>query len=309
MTSVGAYLKKLLYQYDCVVVPELGGFLTHYQSATYSEATGQYLPPRKRLAFNEALRLDDGVLANFMMLHESLTREEALRKIGSFVAELRKQVQQAGCFDLEGIGLFTPNDEGRLQFDPELRHNFFGEAFGMAPVSVERLNRINEEAIEVEAVPVRALGPVLGVEVIEETPFDVHHQQRSTPKRLYLRWAAAAVVVGALGTLSYFSVIKSGQPLQSSFNPATIFQLGGIPLGGIQLPSAITTAWHQLRNAAQRNAVQTQPTPVTVIKRSGDQPAVSSPLATPISEPIVLNRPPEEQDIAQSTPTRLERSP
>jgi hypothetical protein len=63
MASVNDYLKKLLYQYDCIVVPELGAFLTHYQPASFTESSGLYLPPRKRVAFNEALRLDDGILA------------------------------------------------------------------------------------------------------------------------------------------------------------------------------------------------------------------------------------------------------
>lgn len=45
MASVNDYLKKLLYQYDCIVVPELGAFLTHYQSAVYTETSGLYLPP------------------------------------------------------------------------------------------------------------------------------------------------------------------------------------------------------------------------------------------------------------------------
>ncbi|WP_232326005.1 hypothetical protein [Spirosoma montaniterrae] len=49
MASVNEYLKKLLYQYDCVVVPELGAFLTHYQSASFTESSSQYLPPASAL--------------------------------------------------------------------------------------------------------------------------------------------------------------------------------------------------------------------------------------------------------------------
>lgn len=277
MTSVGAYLKKLLYQYDCVVVPELGGFLAHYQSASYSEATGHYLPPRKRLAFNEALRLDDGVLTNFMMLHEKLTRDEALRKINAFVTDLRFQVQQMGSFEVEGIGLFTQNAEGRLQFDPELRHNFFGESFGMAPVSVERVSKNTEAPIDVDAVAVTALGPVLGEEVIEQTPFVAVHR----PQRIYVRWVAAALVIGGLGTLSYFTVIKPGQPLQSSLNPAAIFQI----------PSALTETWTKL----------TQRAPATIIRSTG--PAVSPPSATPMSEPVALQMTvsPEETNSTSAT--------
>lgn len=222
MASVGAYLKKLLYQYDCVVVPELGGFLTHYQPASFNAETGQFLPPRKRLAFNEALRLDDGILTNYMMLHESLSRDEAARHITDFVTDLKQHVQLAGSFSVEGIGLFTPNIEGKLQFDPELRHNFFGESFGMTAIQAERVTAVpvEVESVEAEEVPVYALGPVLREEVLLEGPF----VQVSRPRPL-LRWAAAVALIGSLGALSYLTVIEPGQPMESSLNPANWFRV------------------------------------------------------------------------------------
>ncbi|RYE98533.1 MAG: SPOR domain-containing protein, partial [Oxalobacteraceae bacterium] len=104
MATVTDYLKKLLYQYDCVVVPELGAFLTHYQSASFSESAGLFLPPRKRVAFNEALRLDDGILANYIMLHEPVSRDGAQRMIAQFVQSLHQTLDSSYRFDLEGIG-------------------------------------------------------------------------------------------------------------------------------------------------------------------------------------------------------------
>jgi hypothetical protein len=216
MASVNDYLKKLLYQYDCVVVPELGAFLTHYQSATFTEINGLYQPPRKRVAFNEALRLDDGILANYIMLHEPVTREGAQRHISQFVAELRQQVEKSGRFDIDGLGAFTRNDEGRLQFEPSLRHNFFGEAYGMSAVAVQLVNRALQPEPAIEAVPVTALGPALGQdEEVSLTPL--------RPSRPYWRVAAAALLIGSLGAVSYFSVIKPGEPLQSSLDPSRLF--------------------------------------------------------------------------------------
>ncbi|GAB4036766.1 HU domain-containing protein [Spirosoma gilvum] len=217
MASVNDYLKKLLYQYDCVVVPELGAFLTHYQSASFTESNGLYLPPRKRVAFNEALRLDDGILANYIMLHEPVTREGAQRHISSFVAELRQQVETTGRFELEGVGTFTYNDEGRLQFGPSLRHNFFGEAYGMSPLSVQAITKQNLPEPVIEAIPVStALGPVKVEEEVSLTPY--------RPARPYWRVAAIALLVGSLGAFSYFSVIEPGQPFQSSLDPANLLR-------------------------------------------------------------------------------------
>ncbi|WP_460971835.1 HU domain-containing protein [Spirosoma migulaei] len=218
MASVNDYLKKLLFQYDCVVVPELGAFLTHYQSASFTETSGLYLPPRKRVAFNEALRFDDGILANYIMLHEPVTREGAQRHVSMFVAELRQQVESTGKFELEGIGTFTYNEESRLQFSPSLRHNFFGEAYGMSALSVQAINRQPQLEPAFEAVPTTAVGPVLVREdEVILTPY--------RPARPYWRVAAIALLVGSLGAISYFSVIQPGQPFQSSLDPASLFRV------------------------------------------------------------------------------------
>lgn len=218
MASVHEYLKKLLYQYDCVVVPEFGAFLTHYQRAVYSETSGLYLPPRKRVAFNEALRFDDGILANYIMLHEPVTRDDAQRHISQFVEYLREQVDVLSFFELDGIGTFTRNDEGKLQFAPSLRHNFFGETFGMTALAVQPIHKLSLVAAPLEAVPVLLPGPVL---VLDDEP-------TLTPlpvARPYWRVAAAILLIGAIGAVSYFSVIKPGQPMQSSLDPANLFRV------------------------------------------------------------------------------------
>ncbi|GAA4450739.1 SPOR domain-containing protein [Nibrella saemangeumensis] len=223
MTPVSAYVKKLLYQYDCIVVPELGAFLTHQLPATFVEATGLYMPPRKKLAFNEALRLDDGILTNYVMLHEGCSREDAQRHIAAFVSELKLEVRQSGSLSLEGIGLFTQNDEGKLQFDPELRHNFLGEVYGMQPLQVgEWVKQTTTEPVSL--VPVVTTSESDAIET-EEVIRTVQDEQ---PRRVYWPWVAAAVFVGALAGISYFSVIQTKGPLQSSLSPSSLFQMSFI---------------------------------------------------------------------------------
>jgi CCDC81-like prokaryotic HU domain 1/CCDC81-like prokaryotic HU domain 2/SPOR domain len=226
MRPVSDYLKKLLYQYDCLVVPALGGFLTHGVPATYHEATGQYLPPRRKVAFNEALRLDDGILLNYIILHENCSREEALRAIAQFVADLKRQTREQGSFTLDGIGMFSVNTENTLQFDPELRHNFQGNAYGFQPLLLTRQMvhpavPMLEKPDVVRPLPApvssTALVPVESVEagVGRVLPLE-------TESRRYVPWhwaAAVALLTGTLGVVSYLSVVTPNQSSQSSLNP------------------------------------------------------------------------------------------
>lgn len=236
MRPISDYLKKLLYQYDCIVVPALGAFLTHSVSANYNEATGQFLPPRRKVAFNEALRLDDGILVNYVMLHEGCSRDEALRAIGQFVSGLKEQTRQQGSYTIDGLGMFTVNDENSLQFDPELRHNFLGNAYGFQPLLLTK--QMVHPAVPVIEKPL--VGPVMAeatvrpmpttaLAVIEPTSVEVTDiipmPQSTRGRSPGWRWAAAAALVGSLGVISYLSVINPDQSLQSSLNPGHLFRV------------------------------------------------------------------------------------
>lgn len=303
MASVNDYLKKLLYQYDCVVVPELGAFLTHYQSAAFTETSGLYLPPRKRVAFNEALRFDDGILANYIMLHEPVTRDGAQRHISQFVTNLRQQVVENARFELEGIGTFTQNDEGRLQFVPGLRHNFFGEAYGMTAIQAQLIQQQPQPEPVLDAVPVTTLGPVLANDSDAVlTPY--------RPVRPYWRVAAAALLIGSLGTLSYFSVLNPDQPYQSSLDPANLLrvttsfisQLTANPVNALK-PVSVSKA-HPAAKAvvstpAEPVAVDPTPAPVPLVKHEPavkPMPAVTpapvkvAPAAIPVTEKKAIEK-------------------
>ena len=42
MIELTKHIEILLLENDCVIVPELGGFITHYQPAHYEESEGVY---------------------------------------------------------------------------------------------------------------------------------------------------------------------------------------------------------------------------------------------------------------------------
>jgi hypothetical protein len=237
MTTIPDYLKKLLHQYDCVVVPDLGGFLARYQPArfepkpvdTADAGLGRFMPPRKGLAFNEALKLDDGILTNYVMLHESLSREATQQRIGQFVAEVRERSQRTGSYVIDGVGMLVMNAEGRFEFEPELRQNFLGNAYGLPVLDVQ---------VHTADQPVQGIGMGVGLmkpgvsagsrieepEVEEILALD-SDDVRPMPGRYGWRWAAAAAVVGSLGLLGYLSGAGSSRFQQGSLNPAGLLKI------------------------------------------------------------------------------------
>lgn len=280
MRPISDYLKKLLYQYDCLVVPALGAFLTHNVSASYNETTGQFLPPRRKVAFNEALRLDDGILLNYIVLHENCSREEALQAIGQFVTDLKQQTRETGSVVLDGLGMFSLNSENNLQFDPELRHNFLGNAYGLQPLMLTRQMvhpavPVLDKPVVVKPLPTMALTVVAQPtqqEVGEVLPMPVTIQRTQTA---VWRWAAAAIMAGTLGFISYFSVIKPNESFQSSLNPGNLFRLPSFSTAKTATPAATEKT-----------------TPVST---------GSTPAAAPVTKPVVTP--------AAPAPTTLESTP
>lgn len=279
MTPVGDYLKKLLYQYDCLVVPELGAFLTHYVPAAFTETTNQYLPPRKRLAFNEVLRLDDGILINYIMLHESVTRDGALRHIGQFVAEVKQQIRATGSFGLDGIGLLTTNDEGKFQFHPELRHNFFAESFGLQPIQAQYCEP-TEVGLPVSVLPLHANQSLA---VLESTVGEGKLMPMPT-KRPVWYWAAATLLIGSLATLSYVSVVQPNELLQSNLNPAALLRLSAfLPKTDVAL---VTKPAENVATVADKAVVVPKVSPALV------PVAAKISVAEPIPAPVVVIKTP-----------------
>jgi len=75
------YISDLLYRYDCVTVPEFGAFLTNRVSAKVHASTNSFYPPKKVLSFNEQLKNNDGLLANYIAEVEKIPYAVATAKI------------------------------------------------------------------------------------------------------------------------------------------------------------------------------------------------------------------------------------
>ena len=283
MQPIGDYLKKLLYQYDCLVVPGLGAFLSHAVSASYNERDGLFLPPRRRLAFNEAMRLDDGILTNYLMFHEQCNREAALRHIDAFVQEIRQSAHLEGSYAIAGIGLFSLNAENSLQFDPELRHNFLSSAYGLSPVHVRSASVLLQPVMESVSVATHHPLFVLAVNQADDavTILEMPVRQLSPG----LRWAAMAFLAGSLGFISYFTFLHPNQGLQSSLNPASMFRMFA--------PSMPTWSRNEVASEVKAplvlvakpiNAVES--TPVNPVEEELVAPIASSTPATELVKPM-----------------------
>ena len=134
---------------DCVIVPDLGGFVAHHVEAFYDDEEHLFLPPQRTIGFNAQLRMNDSLLAQSYTESYDISYPEAVRRIESEVAELRQHLENDGCYELSGIGTLTLNDEGNIVFAPFesgiLTPYLYGlGSFQMVPLATETAAPANE---------------------------------------------------------------------------------------------------------------------------------------------------------------------
>jgi len=131
-------ITSLLYQHDCVTIPDFGSFIVKESSAKYVEAENKFYPPGRHISFNPIIKSNDGLLANYISSKKSISYNEALRKIGLKVIKWKKILSQDTLY-MQGIGEFILNDSENLVFTSDKNSNFSKESFGLRPLNVQTI--------------------------------------------------------------------------------------------------------------------------------------------------------------------------
>lgn len=118
MIKLERHIEILLLSNDCVIVPELGGFMAHQVCASYDEEESTFLPPLRTLGFNPQLKLNDSLLAQSYVEAYDISYPEALRRIADEVRELKQHLDNEGNYTLHNIGRLYTNESGNLAFEP-----------------------------------------------------------------------------------------------------------------------------------------------------------------------------------------------
>ena len=152
------YIKELLHEYNCVVLPSLGGFITQYISADIHPVTLKITPPAKEIAFNELLGNDDGMLISYISRDRHISLEQAEELVKEFVDNTRINLQKFNVFLIEGIGKLFYNASNTIEFLPELESNFLEDSFGLGEIF---LKPVEQNFNAMDKIPPKSSRPPL----------------------------------------------------------------------------------------------------------------------------------------------------
>jgi len=152
--NLANYISDLLYRYECVIIPQFGGFVTNERSAVIDKERERIHPPYKQITFNNHLKNNDGLLANYISSVDKISYDCALNYIKFEVESWMEKLREEDL-ELPGLGTFSSID-GKLQFEPQKKMNYLLSSFGLSSVAAKDLHASpeTEKVVEVEPVPV-----------------------------------------------------------------------------------------------------------------------------------------------------------
>ncbi|HUX57711.1 MAG TPA: SPOR domain-containing protein [Bacteroidales bacterium] len=129
--DITAHIRELLFGHDCVIVPGFGGLLGNYAPARIDKSTSTFFPPVKQISFNRNLNQNDGLLIGRISGSSGINYGDARHLVEEFVDELRKKLGRGEKVVFDHIGSFINNQEGNVQFEPDMSANYHLDSYGL----------------------------------------------------------------------------------------------------------------------------------------------------------------------------------
>ena len=174
--DISVYLIELLRLHDCVIVPDLGGFVTNYRPAEMDLASNSFSPPRKEIIFSSKLDKNDGLLVNHISETEGVGYLEARLIVSEFVDELKSRLENGDKVELSMVGSLQYDRNERLIFEPDIQENLLLDAFGLEGFQFPQIKHhdalitkrpyINKEAVRPIFSKRRVKSLVIGIPIV-----------------------------------------------------------------------------------------------------------------------------------------------
>lgn len=297
MNSVAAHMEYLLREHNCVVLPGLGAFICNYEPAHFDADNGNRLcPPGRRLAFNELIDNNDGLVASSISRRHGISFDAACRVISDEVGRIRRALSDAGSLRFGRLGTLTVTGSGHIAFEPAQYAGINGYLFGLQPIRLQPVAHETQSAASLPSVPSSA--PLRAKE---------HHRRRISVRTVAMSVAASLAVLLTVGML-LVPPIRTSQPTQTASiapvpteTPVIEPTVVSIPVPE-EMPATVMPAADATHDAsvsetqAAKPAPEAQPSPTAAAVSASDKPAAQPKPRFNVDDPFCV--------IVASFPTR-----
>lgn len=143
--KIAKYIGDLIYDYECVVIPGLGGFISTEKSAGVNPNTNQFTPPSKEIHFNVHLKANDGLLISYVARNESISFKIAKQKVDKFVFLCSNALKEGKRINFSKIGFIFQDDQQNIVFKQDKTLNYNADSFGLSSFVSPAIRRPSSE--------------------------------------------------------------------------------------------------------------------------------------------------------------------
>ena len=321
--NLADHLRPLLRNHDCVIIPDFGGLVAETVSARVQPGGRHQLsPPTRRVAFNQALTRNDGLLVDTLAQHLGLSAAAAREALRQAVATLTQELHARQRTELPGIGVFRQLAGRGLQFEYTGTENLLAAAFGLPELTAHPVRatdarvareqqaqlapRLRSASRGLRLRPAMAIGLLAGLAVAGLSLLNLHPEVLPTAWQSHLpRWEQAKHQVftqqAALAQPAFSAPAAAPAPELVAANPE--------PVAAAPEPTAPST-WDAdpkptPPQAAQVVPVQTVPRPAAPATAAKVAPVHASPAPVVAAHPAPAPRAADPVDALLAAPSAL----
>ncbi len=227
------YINDLLYRYDCVIIPDFGGFVTNTIGAKIDSHS--FYPPKKQITFNTHLKHNDGLLANYIASSENISFEKAAATISLSVIKWKNELR-SNSVNINNVGVLSLNKENQIIFEPNATVNYLTDSFGLATIESAAIERYKQQA----------------------KPLITVTKKKGVPA--FIKYAATAAILLTLGYTGFNSYKNNKQKeilankeeaLEKKIQSATFVISNPLPTIELNIAKETTKPYHIIAGAFQ----------------------------------------------------------
>lgn len=159
--KIGTYISELLFDHEHVILPGFGEFSTKYIPARFIPEDKKIESPSKVISFDAEKKEGETPLIGYMAAKEFKDPEQIKKYIGDFVSEIKETLSSGQKVQLDRLGVFSKDADGRISFEPDRSINYLADSAGLGTIS---------EPAKITTPPFVSVTPLAEPPPVVETP-------------------------------------------------------------------------------------------------------------------------------------------
>ena len=205
------HIEILLLNNDCVIVPDLGGFMAHHIDACYDESDHLFLPPQRTLGFNPQLKINDSLLAQSYVEAYDISYPEALRRIEDEVNELKMHLRNEGSYELDDIGVLTLNEDGNYVFTPCEAGILTPSLYGLSSFEIQKIGKSSKPVVSCEEPVRQEPAKLIPFDTTDDTEVEEETDEEEDVVKIKYSWIRNTVAVAAVLLAIFLLALPTGK--------------------------------------------------------------------------------------------------